>query len=220
MPSTVNGLLIFILALVPGVPGEAIYSHTIGTHYQESQVRRITRIIVISVSGLIAYVLLGGFGKWSGWFVLPEPIYVIPGTFAEGVSVEQTYRITEVYIWHVILATLVGVAITYSWKYAFSLVESAPYPSAWDKLVTAEMNNRWVVVESVEGNSFLGQIDRANAKAKEGRRDLILEKPRRYDEETGGYVRSEYSKVYFREDEYHRIAVVAQSEPDVESDNS
>ena len=55
MPSTINGLLIFLVALIPRVPGEPIYTNVVGLDWREDPFQRVVRITILITSIAVVY---------------------------------------------------------------------------------------------------------------------------------------------------------------------
>ncbi len=187
MVGTINGLLILAIALIPGVPGETIFSEQTGLDWREDQLRRVIRTVVISIAGLIAYVLLDDFLQYARCD-LPNPKYINPYYLSSGFSRSVLSEMAWSYTGHVILSTLIG------WGAAVATVkrsensDSPLYPAAWDDLIRTHVPGRWVLVGLTNGDRYKGVIETADTGVPSNDRDISLADPVLFDEDAGGYV--------------------------------
>jgi len=208
MPSTINGLLVFLFALIPGVPGETVYSNVAGLNWRENRLRRVIRIIIISLAGLMCYILVDDLGNHLGLFDLVDPIYVMPSMLAEGVSRETVSSITLAYLGHVMCSTTIGVGLAYGWDYVASRIQKTTYPSAWADLVDDHAPGHWVVITLKDGETWAGMIETADTNVPSEDRDVLLREPALYDENQGGYVVSQHQHLYLPADLVKSVAAV------------
>lgn len=181
MPSTINGIIILVIALIPGVPGETWMSEITGLDWREDRLRRVIRIVVISVTGLISYVAMSDALLLIG-VALPEPKYINPRHLTLGFSSSILSEMAYAYVGHLLLSTLIGGVAGLAWVRYGRIVESTPYPAAWDDLIRDLVPGRWVIVTLTNGDVYMGKIETADSGVAESDRDLILEEPLQYSE--------------------------------------
>jgi hypothetical protein len=208
MPSTINGLLVFLFALIPGVPGETVYSNVAGLNWRENRLRRVIRIIIISLAGLMCYILFDDLGNRMGLFDLVDPIYVMPSMLAEGVSRETVSSITLAYLGHVVSSTSIGVGLAYVWDYVASRIQNTTYPSAWSDMVDDHAPGHWVVVQLTDGESWAGIIETADTDVPVDERDILLREPAKYSEKKEAYIVSQHQHLYLPAELVKAVAAV------------
>jgi len=208
MPSTINGLLVFLFALIPGVPGETVYSNVAGLNWRENRLRRVIRIIIISLAGLMCYILVDDLGNRMGLFDLVDPIYVMPSMLAEGVSRETVSSITLAYLGHVVSSTSIGVGLAYVWDYVASRIQNTTYPSAWSDMVDDHAPGHWVVVQLTDGESWAGIIETADTDVPVDERDILLREPAKYSEKKEAYIVSQHQHLYLPAELVKAVAAV------------
>ena len=76
MPSTLTALLIFLLAILPGLPGDKIYRTLIGTSQRDKEWQNILRLLGFSVGGLGLYSIVAGIKG------VPPPLHIFPNSFS------------------------------------------------------------------------------------------------------------------------------------------
>ncbi len=75
MPSTITGLLIIIISILPGYLGNTIYKSMVGSDWREKDIHIIIRLLGFSILGLVLYSIL------SEVVALPPPVYLLPDTY-------------------------------------------------------------------------------------------------------------------------------------------
>lgn len=207
MPSTINGLIIFIVVLLPGVPGERLYNSWTGLDWRENKFQRSLRIASISTAGLVAYIIAAHV---SG---VPLPRYVLPETYA-AITEAELVRIAWAYTGHTGVAILIGVVGGYVQDWMAEQRDRTPYPSTWDDLVRELADGRWVVVALKNGDIFLGGIQEADINVPREDRDLILSQPARYSDTEKDYIGTDYQYLYLPQAQIESIAVMYDREED------
>jgi len=149
MPSTINGLIIFVVVLLPGVPGERLYNSWTGLDWRENKLQRVIRIVSISIAGLIPYIIASHASS------LPLPLYVFPDAYAT-VTGEKLVQMAWAYTGHTVFAVAVATMGGYVQDWIAKQRDETTYPSVWDNLVRDLTHERWVVVALDNGDIFLG----------------------------------------------------------------
>lgn len=98
MPSTINGLVVLLIALIPGVPGETIFSSVTGLDWREDRLRRVIRIVLVSIAGLVLYVIADDVLNELNGFDLSDPHYIDPGLYVDGITRELLSEIMGAYV--------------------------------------------------------------------------------------------------------------------------
>jgi hypothetical protein len=207
MPRTINGLIIFIVVLLPGVPGERLYNSWTGLDWRENKLQRVIRIIAISVAGLIPYIIASHAAG------LPLPLYILPDTYAT-VTGATLVQMAWAYTGHTVFAVAVAAVGGYVQDWIAEQRDETTYPSAWDDLVRDLAQERWVVVALENGDIFLGGIQEADINAPRKDRDLILSQPARYSDGEQDYIGTNYQYLYLPQAQIESIAVMYDRERD------
>jgi hypothetical protein len=196
MPSTINGLIVLLVALIPGVPGETVYSNVTGLDWREDRLRRVIRIVIISIAGLLLYVLVDDFGSWAGWYNLSDPKYVMPAQLGAELTRGTLSEIAWAYIGHVISSSVVGAGVGYGWNWLAHWIGSTPYPAAWDDLINTHSSGHWVIVSLHDGDTYAGIIETADTGVPPEERDVLLLEPAKYREERDAYVAMRHQHLF------------------------
>jgi hypothetical protein len=210
MPSTINGLIVFLIALIPGVPGEALYSLLAGRDWREDQLRRVIRIVMISVFGLLVYFPI------AHWTPLPMPRYVVPSALANISSDEQLIRLVGSYVGHMTCAALVGAVLVPLQHALSSLTDSSTYPSAWDDLLRVHVPGRWVIVSLKNGDGIMGILETAEREVSQDERDILLKEPAFFDSNEEAYISVPYQYLFLPAALIESVAVVYDTTEDME----
>lgn len=215
MTTTINGLVILLIALIPGVPGEFIYTQLTGLDWREEQLRRVIRIVLVSVVGLILYVLLDDLlgGIWSP-LDLPDPKYVMPAHLGMKMTRAALSHMAWAFIGHVLLATGVGWGLARGWEWAAERLETTKHPSAWDDLVNEHAPKHWVVITLTDETTWAGKIETADENVPAEERDLLLEEPARYDPEEDTFITEPYQHLFVPAALVATVAVLYDSDQD------
>lgn len=187
MVGTINGLLILAIALIPGVPGETIFSEQTGLDWREDQLRRVIRTVIISIAGLIAYVFTDDLVN-AARADLSDPKYIDPHYLSAGFSRSVLTEMAWAYSGHVFFSTLIGwgaavLAVRRSQTSVTSL-----YPSAWDDLIRTHVRERSVLISLTNGDTYKGLIETADTGVPSEDRDILLADPVLFDESAGRYI--------------------------------
>lgn len=218
MPSTINGLVVFLVALIPGVSGETIYSNVTGLDWREDRLRRVIRIVIISITGLLTYVLVDDFGNWLGLFNLSDPKYVIPAQLGGNLTRRVLSEIAWAYIGHVITSSIVGAGVGYVWNWVAHWIGSTPYPSAWDDLINTHSSGHWVVVSLQDGSTYAGIVETADTGVPPDDRDVLPLEPARYDQDRNAYVVMRHQHLFLPSALIASMAVVYDEDSEEDSE--
>lgn len=207
MPSTINGLIIFIVVLLPGVPGERLYNSWTGLDWRENKLQRTIRIVSISIAGLVPYIIAA---HASG---LPLPLYIFPETYT-AITGADLVQIAWAYTGHTGFAITAAAVGGYLQDWMAEQRDQTTYPSAWDDLVRDLADGRWIVVALKNGDVFLGGLQEADINAPREDRDLILSQPARYSDAEEDYIGTDYQYLYLPQAQIESIAVMYDRQKD------
>lgn len=216
MPSTINGLIVFLVALIPGVPGETAFSRVTGLDWREDRIRRIIRIVVISVGGLLLYILADDFVSWTGLLNFPDPLYVMPAQIGEALTRDTLTEMARAYIGHVVCASIIGAGSGYGWKKLAHATGRTPYPSSWDDLINTYSDEHWVIVTLTDDTTYAGIIETADTGVAAKERDILLREPAVYDQDEDAYVAEHHQHLFLPSALIASVAVVYDEELDEE----
>lgn len=204
MPDTINALLVVLFAVLPGIPGNAIYKRLIGSDWREDQWKTVVRIIGISLGGLIAYIILGSLIN------APLPSYIIPSTF-KNFEIQRPFlmEMSISLLGHFISATLVGFLGAKTTQLLDKIMRVSDNADSWHKFVSLHARERWVVVSLHGGAAYAGYIDRADTNVKADERDLILAEPASYQKDTKKYLSLPHQYLFLPGKMISSIAIVA-----------
>ena len=205
MPTSLAALLIILLGVFPGVPGEWAYRMLVGTDWREKESRTVIRLLGFSLAGITLYISVAAI------LSLQQPIYLFPSTYQpQAVSPDSLHLFFLPYAGHIIGATLVGLLVA-SLQKAFSSRVS-PYSSAWDEFVRDCVPRHWVIVSLSNGATYAGMIESSDASVIQTERDIILNEPALYDAETGEYIVTAYQHIFFPASLVSCVGTVSASE--------
>lgn len=209
IPTTVAGLLVIVLALLPGVPGDRVYRLIAGVSWREKQFDFVLRLLLFSTAGLALYSVLSAATGWS------PPRYVVPSTFAgESFNVADLPPLGAAYLGHLALATVVGAAVGGLKRAIGSRFAASAHRDAWDHFIEFCVPRHWVVLTLKSGESFLGMIDHADIGAEPENRDIILSEPAEYNAITGEYTNSTKQMMFIRARDVASIATIFDPQKD------
>lgn len=210
-PSTVAGLLVFLLAVIPGLPAGKIYDAAVGVRWRETNSEQLLRLLAFSVIGLVAYAIAAGRFSW------PDPSYVLPKTFtSEGFTVSQLGPMSVAYLGHVVGASLVGVIAALGLKGLTSFSPLSADRDAWDQFVNFSVPEHWVLVTLRTGESFAGKMHHADVSVGPEFRDVVLEEPALYDEDAGVHRTTWYQHLFISGSDIASVATVYMEDVDTE----
>jgi hypothetical protein len=207
MPSTINGLIVLLIAVIPGVPGETIFSAVTGLDWREDRLRRVIRIVLVSIAGLVLYVLADDLFNWLDAFNLADPHYINPGLYVEGITRDLLSEMIGAYVGHTIASTLAGAVFGFGWRATVTFSGATFYPAAWDDLINTHASDSWVIVTLTNGESYAGYIETADTEVRQEERDVILKEPAVYDADRG-YVATQNQYLFLTSALIESVAVV------------
>lgn len=214
MLPSLKGALIFVLGVIPGVPGESLYSLIVGINQRQSHLRRVTRTLLISAMGLILYVLVGDFLASVGIRAFTRPFHVMPSSFQESLGSGDVSVLAWAYVGHILFSTIAGGIVAGGWHKLAQMLDGQSYPSAWNALIETNTKNRWVVVNGTDGRSYAGIIDTADTDVQRENRGLLLREPARHDPERGGFVATRFQYKFLPAELIRSIDVLAKPTED------
>src|SRR3954447_11002757 len=109
LPNSVSALLIAAFAILPGVPGERIYTMIVGWDWREDKWWRTLRLLAFSLAGLSAYAIIALLVS------APLPAYVSPHAM-EVLHPEQIGPLAIAFLGHVAGAAICGLAAGYTMR--------------------------------------------------------------------------------------------------------
>jgi hypothetical protein len=208
MPQTLDGLLIFLITLIPGVPGEVIYNALVGLDWREDKIRRSVRVVLISVSGLIVYVLAAYV---TG---LPMPRYVLPQTYQAPVTDHTLAVMALTYLGHAACSSCTAVLMAKAWSALASQNQQTAFPSAWDDFLRDKVGAHWVVVALTNGQAYAGMLETADEGVPRDERDMLLREPALYEDDANDYRSLEYQYLFISANLVDSVAVMYDAEAD------
>ena|SRR5258708_16945751 len=106
IPTSIAGILVVLLAVLPGVPADRAYRIFAGVSWREREVEYFLRLVSFSVLGMAAYALM------APRLSLPPPAYVVPATFsAPDFGPASLQSLAKAYLGHAVSSIVVGVLL-------------------------------------------------------------------------------------------------------------
>jgi hypothetical protein len=208
LPNSVSALLIAAFAILPGVPGERIYTMIVGWDWREDKWWRTLRLLAFSLSGLSAYAIVASFVR------APLPAYVSPHAM-EVLRPEQIGSLAIAFLGHVAGAAICGVGAGYAMRVLARLTSLSVYFSAWNQFVNSCSKGHWVTVGLTNGQVYAGYIDKADVSVAASERDIILREPALYDEIERAYQTTSYQTMFLLGSTIASIAAIMDTPDDV-----
>lgn len=207
MPKTVGVLVILLLAVIPGFPGERAYASFVGLDWREDRIWRLVRILLFSVAGLVLYIAVAALMS------LPLPFYVVPQRVT-ALVVNDLPSAAAVFTGHALCAFLVGIGTAFSERKLAEWTGSTTHVDVWDDFVNGFAPDHWVIVKLANGRTFAGILEGADTEARREERDIILTEPALYDEEKQAFISEQYQHLYLPAALISSIAVYHDPEQD------
>ena len=201
LPNSVAALLIAAFAILPGVPGERIYTMLVGWDWREDKWWRTLRLLAFSLVGLSAYAV---FAAAVG---MPMPTYVSPAVL-ERLPPVQIAALAIAFLGHVIGAAACGLTAGYCVRLLARITSRSAYSSAWDHFINSCAKSRWVTVGLTNGQVYAGYVDKADVSVAASDRDMILREPALYDEGKKIYRTTPYQTMFLLGSTIASIAAV------------
>jgi hypothetical protein len=208
LPNSVSALLIAAFAILPGVPGERIYTMIAGWDWREDKWWRTLRLLAFSLAGLSAYAIVASIVS------APLPAYVSPHAM-EALRPEQIRPLATAFLGHVAGAAICGFGAGYAMRVLARLTAVSVYFSAWNHFVNSCSKDRWVTVGLTNGQVYAGYIDKADVSVAASERDIILREPALYDETQHAYRTTSYEAMFFLGSTIVSIAAVMDTQGDI-----
>ena len=140
MPTTVAGVLVLLIAVIPGALGSQVFDSLNGLNWREQDWKAAVRYVSFSAVGLAVYVLSASALHW------PTAIHVLPSTYtAPDFGASKLPLLAYAFLGHLAAGGLVGFGAAYARRALALLTSSTPYPSSWDAFAREFTEGRWVV---------------------------------------------------------------------------
>jgi len=192
MPITIVSLLIFVFAILPGIPGENIFSQFMPSNWRHKDWQVIARTLMFSVLGFVFYLLLSNLID-----LLPYPLYVVPSTFtSEEFSFSEILPMAIAYIFHFLSAIVMGFMFGYLAQCVAKVSPTAIYKVSWDIFVRKHVQSHWVIVSLNNGSAYAGILACAEVSVVESERDIVICEPAVYDTVSKNYRSLPYMSLY------------------------
>lgn len=201
--TTIAGLLVVLVAVLPGVLGNLAYRALAGVSWREKETQQLLRLLAFSALGLAGYTFVA---SWLSW---PLPEYVLPDTFVAGAfSAQSLPRLTAAYVGHFVFATIVGIVAGVVIVGLRKLGSGLGQRDAWDQFIHGSVPKRWVIVHVRSGESYAGFLDHADVSVEPNFRDLILREPYIWNEDAKTYNSTYNQYLFLQGSEVASMAVV------------
>jgi small nuclear ribonucleoprotein (snRNP)-like protein len=202
-PVTVAGVIVIVLAVLPGVAAEHLFRAVGGVSWREKDSRQALRLLAFSVLGLVLYVLVAAMFGWS------MPDYVIPSTFSSAsFSSAQLPALARAYLGHWAGAAIIALLAARATELTARISARSTNRDAWDHFVRCAIPGHWVVVTLQNGESYAGHVDHADVSIEPEYRDVVLAEPYRYDASTDQYAVTYNQYLFLRGSDVVSIAAV------------
>jgi hypothetical protein len=202
MPTTQAALLILVLAVLPGIPGNAVYRVLVGVSWREPQWETVLRLIGLSAMGLVLYVIAAQL------LHLPPARHVFPSSYAAtALGPETLSSLVAPYLGHFVGSVAAGTAAAFSEWGINRAARVTRYPDAWWAFVNQHVPRSWVVLALDNGDSLVGVVANADVDVPREQRDIVLKEPGRYDEKSKNYLALRYQYLFIPGERIASIAV-------------
>lgn len=209
LTTTISGILIAVVAGLPGILAETLYSHITGRSWLEKDLQYYARVLGFSVAGLVGYGALSGTVSF-----LPFPVHILPETYSAENFVPAAIPMLSVgYIGHAAISAFAGIGFGAGLRtiriYFPGVVNQE---DAWDEFVKTYVANRWIVVRLDSGDAYAGMLQHADYGRKSDFRDIILAEPALFDENTQKYIATSNQFIYIRGDQWLFITALTKDD--------
>jgi hypothetical protein len=205
MPSTIASVLVALIGVFPGLIGEKVYRSTIGVDWREKDWQTILRLLGFSVVGAALYSVAADVWSW------PPPLHLIPAAY-DTINPQGTDlgRLFLPYLGHLIGGAIAGGLGAIGVRALSLVAANSVHPSAWDDFTKVYAPNRWVVVSLRTGEVYAGKLKAADTSVAAFERDLVLEEPALYDENTNQYMALSYQHLFIAARTFYSIASISE----------
>ena len=209
IPTTLVGLLVVLLAVLPGIPGDPVYRSLAGVSWREKEHRHVLRLLSFSVLGLALY---AAAAAEFGWYA---PGYIVPASYAPNVfSVDSLGPFSVAYLGHLAGAAIVGAGAAIARRGLSRVKTSSGNRDAWDHFVNLCVPGHWIIVRLKSGAAYAGLLDHADVSVEPEYRDIILAEPAEWDEAQNCYVSSTHQVMFLRGVDIVSIVTIYESSRD------
>ena len=204
MPTTITALIIIIVAIFPGVFGNKAYQAIVGINWRDKEFQVILRLAGFSIVGAVLYSIVA---DWVSF--LPPPLHLIPSSYESlSDSPENLLKIIYPYLGHLVGGFAAGVLAALAVLLLAKFSSTTAYPAAWDDFIRKYVSKHWVIIGLKNGNVYAGKIKTADLSVSNDERDIILEEPCLYENETGNYRSLNYQYIFIPSENLYSLAVV------------
>jgi hypothetical protein len=193
--------LLIGVALVPGIPADGLYGYIRGVDRRERIFTYLLRIFLFSTAGLVtAWLLSIAIGHR-----VVHGVVANTHTFAASDPAD----VLLLYLGQCLFAiAIAGVSAALITRYDLVVRDT------WDRFVSKEVPNRWVLVTLVSGTTYAGRLKAADVEAAQRERDVMLEEPAIYRDEIKNYELLPYRSLFLKASLIATVAVVYNDELD------
>jgi len=207
LPGTLVGVLIAVFAVIPGLPGDKIYSFFVGSNWREDKWSRTLRLLTFSLFGLAGYSIV------ATHVGAPLPRYVSANAF-EQLSPNQLGTFGAAFLGHVCGAAFFGLLAGIGSRLFARLAARSAYASAWDHFIKSSVKDHWVTVGLNNGEVYAGYVGAADVSVAAAERDVILQEPALYDQRLMRYRTLQYQSMFLLGSTIASMAVVTDAAAD------
>ena len=201
VPTTITALLILLLVGLPGFLGDLVFRSFVGLDLRAKQWEVPLRWLSFSVIGLVLYALLSELFHW------PLPIHVIPGSVrAVAKSPDQLLPLIHSFTGHLLASICAGGLAVLGKKGLTRMSPVSFYQNVWDEFARSHVRGRWIVVSLKSGDAYAGILARGQLSVSRDERDIVIEEPAQYNEDTNAYTALPYQYLYLSGDSVYSIA--------------
>lgn len=215
LPTTLTGLFVFLVALIPGVPGEALFNRHAWQDWREETWVRVVRIVLISIFGLLAYSLISAF-VFRPLLGGGLPLHVFPTTFTQSFSPQMLGPLAVGYLGHSVSALVVGDLSGRAYGHIAEETGLLKAPPVWDEFAGDLMHNRWIILELESGEVVAGIPVGADTEVPQSERDIVVREPAFWDPEKQTYIASPLQFYFVPAAHVQSVAVYQDKEQDAE----
>jgi hypothetical protein len=191
IPDTLTAVLIIVLGILPGLPGDKVYRAMAGVSWREKDTQHGIRLLSFSAAGLAVYASVAAPFGW------PMPSYIVPNTYsAETFSASVIPTLGGAYLGHVAGATLAGLTAAGLRLGLAKVLTSGVHNDAWDQFVNKSTPKHWVLIHLTSGEIYSGILDHADVAVEPEYRDIILSEPAIYEDDQARYVSTSHQHLF------------------------